>query len=76
MESQCIPPVRWKTDKQHADNSETMQDYLHNENMLDIDIVDGSYAEGINAAGTRFAIRAGGDGDSYNHIVTFEILND
>lgn len=68
--------IHWKTEQPHANNSETMDDYLENINMLDITLVDGSYAEGVNAAGERFEIHACGDGDFHHHMVKFHPLND
>ena len=65
--------IFWSTDEPHADNSETMCDYLENINMLDIDSVDGTYAEGVNAMGQRFAMHA--DGDSFNHKIEFVELH-
>jgi len=70
-----MAPITWETDEPHANNSETMQDYLEHINMLDITMVDGTYAEGKNSAGTSYAIRAMGDGDFNHHKVTFERLN-
>lgn len=68
--------VRWNTEEAHSDNSATMCDYLEYHNMLDITIVDGTYAEGVNGKGEMYEIHAGGDGDSFNHIVTFKRIND
>lgn len=68
-------PINWNTPEPHADNSETMQDYLENINMLDITHVDDSYAEGVNCKGEKFGIHAGGNGDSYSHLVTFELIS-
>ena len=60
------------------DNQSTMCDFLdnHNEGTFDLEIteVDGTYAQGKNVNGEEFAIRAMGDGDSFNHRVTFEKL--
>ena len=67
--------LKWNTEEAHSDNSATMCDYLDNHNMLDITLVDGTYAEGINAIGEHYEIHAGGDGDSFNHIVTFKLIN-
>ena len=67
--------VYWKTDEPHHDNSETMQDYLETINMLDITMVDGTYAEGVNAQGQRFEIHASGDGDFNEHTVESNLIN-
>ncbi len=68
--------IYWETDEPHHDNNETMQDYIETINMLDIDFVDGTYAEGVNAQGQRFEIHASGDGDFTHHKVEFNLIND
>lgn len=68
--------IYWNTKNSHFNNSETMGDYLENENMLDIIMVDGSYAEGVNCKGEKYEIHAGGNGDSFNHVITFKRIND
>ena len=65
---------RWSTENAHHDNVETMNDYLATINMLDIIFVDGTYAEGVNGNGQRYEIHAGGDGDQFNHIITFKLI--
>ena len=72
--SKGLEPTYWRTEEPHADNNETMGDYLENHNMLDVDIVDGTYAEGVNCYGERFAIHASGNGDAFNHKVEYELL--
>ncbi|MCP4054660.1 MAG: hypothetical protein GY739_16725 [Mesoflavibacter sp.] len=64
----------WTTKEQHFNNEETMQQYLDDVNMLDIKLVDGTYAEGVNAKGERYALHASGNGDSFNHKIEFELL--
>lgn len=64
--------IYWTTEEPHADNFETMWDYLENINMLDIAFVDGTYAEGINCSGQKFEIHVSGDGDFFNHKVKFK----
>lgn len=66
--------VKWETDDPHADNTETMCDYIENHNMLDITMVDGAYAEEVNSQGQKYAIHASGDGDFCNHKVEFELI--
>jgi hypothetical protein len=66
----------WNTEEAHSNNSTTMCDYLDNHNMLDITLIDGTYAEGVNAKGDKYEIHAGGDGDSFNHRVTFKLIED
>jgi len=70
-----MDPVYWSTEEPHADNSETMQDYLATINLLDIVLVDGPYAEGTNSAGETFEIHAMGNGDYNNHKVKFKRIN-
>ena len=69
-----IEDVLMTTDEPHFDNSETMRYYLDNHCMLDITLVDGTYAEGSNCAGDKYAIHAGGDGDSFHHRISFELI--
>ena len=66
--------IHWQTEEPHADNSDTMCDYIDSINTLDITFVDGTYAEGVNDMGDKYAIHASGDGDSFNHKVEFELL--
>jgi hypothetical protein len=68
--------IRWKTDEPLQTNSETMSDYLNSWNMLDITFIDGSYAEGVNCKGEKYEIHAGGDGDFFNHVVSFKLINE
>ena len=71
-----MEPVRWRTDEPHSNNTETMHEYIHNHNMIHITYLQGSYAEGVNGMGDKYEMHAGGDGDSFNHIVTFKLIND
>jgi hypothetical protein len=70
------PPFTWCTEDAHENNSETMIDYL--QNYCDLKIVFmsdlGTYAEGKDSNGQLWAIRAGGNGDHYNHKIEFEAL--
>ena len=67
--------IYWTTEEPHFDNSATMMDYLEYINMLDIVMVDGTYAEGVNCKGEKYEIHASGNGDSYSHMVSFKIIN-
>jgi hypothetical protein len=67
--------IYWSTEVAHADNSETMVDFMENVNMLDITLVDGTYAEGVNCNGEAYGIHVSGDGDCFNHKAEFELLN-
>ena len=64
----------WTTEQAHANNTETMSEYLDEINMLDLIMVDGSYAEGKNSKSETYAMRASGDGDFNKHKVEFELL--
>ena len=68
--------IYWKTDEPHADNMETMSDYLENTTMLDITLVDGTYAEGVNCKGEKYEIHASGDGDFNHHKIEFKRINE
>ena len=66
---------RFKTVEPHIDNIQTMNDYLDNHlsESFEVVLTDGTYAEIENRfTGERFAVHAGGDGDSFNHLITFE----
>lgn len=65
----------WTTEYYHHDNSFTMNDYLDNHlpDGSKIMFQDGSYAE-IIIDNQRYALDAKGNGDSYNHIVTLNAI--
>lgn len=67
----------WQTERPHFDNTETMQDFLDCElgEDMEIDVVDGSYAEVRTKGGVLFGVNAAGNGDSYNHVVVFERIS-
>jgi len=71
-----MEPVYWETDEPHANNTETMCDYLEYINMLDIHLVDGTYAEGSNAQGQRFGIHASGNGDFTHHKIEYVLIGE
>lgn len=64
----------WTTKEEHSDNTETMQNYLDEVNMLDITHLDGTYAEGVNCKGEKYGLHASGNGDFRNHKIEFEKL--
>ena len=64
----------WTTKYAHNDNEQTMQEYLYEYCDLDITLTDGTYAEGFDLEGNLWAIRASGNGDSFNHKIEFEEL--
>lgn len=69
----------WSTEIAHSDNTETMNDYL--ENRMDCDLfecyfIDGTYAEIMNKNTKQsFGVHASGNGDFFNHKVTFEFIH-
>lgn len=68
----------WSTEISHSNNTETMQDYIHNHlhESLTYLFQDGSYAEAINEkSNERWGIHASGNGDFNNHRVRFELLS-
>lgn len=68
----------WSTENEHANNTETMQDYLNN-HLSSIFLViteDGSYAEIHNPeTHETFGVHASGNGDFRNHKVEFKLIN-
>lgn len=56
MEYTDMETYYWATEHYHPDNSFTMQEYLDEVNMLDIVFLDGTYAEGVNAKGEKYAL--------------------
>lgn len=67
----------WTTIDPHANNTETMVDYLNNHlpNGFNVICEDESYAEIMDEKNQRWAVHASGNGDFYNHRVRFEILD-
>ena len=71
----------WQTEQYHTDNNETMSEYLEMQEgftyqqHLIVDHIEGTYAEGIDCKGNRWAIHASGNGDSFNHKIEFELLS-
>jgi hypothetical protein len=73
----------WQTTEPMLTNECTMSDFLnsnyHFYSRFDIGaqvaLEDGTYAEVKNGDGRRFAVNASGNGDFYNHKVTFELLS-
>ena len=61
----------------HPDNTVTMNDYLENHLPDNLTLIyqDGSYAE-ITNGNEIFEIHASGNGDSYNHRITFKLRAD
>lgn len=68
----------WKTDEYHSDNNMTMNDYLENEmdQSNEVILVDGTYAVIKTVNGVKYTLQAKGNGDSFNHIIEFELLTD
>lgn len=68
---------RWNTQKEYADNTESMSDYLDTRlpQCFKIMYQDGAYAEIKNLnSHQRFEVRASGDGDFRNHKVEFRFM--
>jgi len=66
--------ICWQTDEPHSDNTITMSEYINDMTLLDITLIDGTYAEGVDCKGQRYGIHASGDGDFCNHKIEFELL--
>lgn len=64
----------WETFYPHVNNEETMREYIDEHTILDIVHVDGTYAEGVNTKGEKYAIHASGNGDFHHHRIRFELL--
>ena len=65
----------YSTEYYHPNNAFTMDDYLTNHLPEDAEIIhiDGSYAE-ILYEGKDYGVHAGGNGNSFNHHIRFELL--
>ena len=63
----------YSTEYYHPNNTFTMDDYLNNYMPADYELlyVDGSYAE-IAYQNEVYEVHAGGNGDSFNHKITFK----
>jgi hypothetical protein len=67
----------WTTEQSHFDNEETMRDFIENHTPENYEVffVDRTYAEMQNKNnGAIYGIYAQGNGDSFNHKVTFEFM--
>ena len=62
----------WDTEKPHADNNETMREFLkcHLPDGYEVTLHDGTYAE-IHKDGLTYGVHASGRGDFCSHIVKF-----
>lgn len=65
----------WTTQYYHPDNNFTMDDFLSNylPEEATIHHIDGTYAE-VEYEGRDYGLHAGGNGDSFNHIIRWELL--
>ncbi len=69
-------PYHWSTEGYHHDNSFTMNDYIDNEMDISWEAEQyGTSAEIMDDCGNIYLARAAGNGDSFNHVITFELLN-
>ena len=65
----------WTTQYYHPDNNFTMDDFLSNHLPEEATIhhIDGTYAE-VEYEGRDYGLHAGGNGDSFNHVIRWELL--
>lgn len=63
----------WETEESHADNIETMSDYLENhmDCSWEVIMVDGTYAEIETETGDVYEVHASGNGSFFEHRVSF-----
>lgn len=62
--------IYWETDEPLSENSFVMTDFIdHINTSLDIYLIDGTYAEGVDNEGNYYEIHASGDGDFTHHKV-------
>lgn len=72
-----MEPHYWSTDDPHHNNVHTMSDWFDNEMPGDWFPLyhDGTYAEVQLPNGDMYEVHAAGNGDSYNHVVTFKLID-
>lgn len=65
----------WTTQYYHPDNHFTMDDFLSNHlpEEATVHYVEGAYAE-VEYECRDYALHAGGNGDSFNHVIRWELL--
>ena len=72
---------KFKTELPCSTNSDTMRVFLllHARRVFSGEITvildDGSYVELVDKDDRTWAVNAGGDGDFFSHLITFELLN-
>lgn len=70
----------WETDYEHANNNDTMNEWLEEHLPAEFELIedslDGTYAEIITLEGHKFACHASGNGDFYNHKIEFELIEE
>jgi hypothetical protein len=71
------PNYYWSTERYHHDNGETLRDYMENEMSPSWEVleVDETRATIVDDMGDTYDIHAGGNGDSYNHMIRFELID-
>ncbi|SHH56804.1 hypothetical protein [Ferrimonas marina] len=71
-------PYTYQTEEPHFDNSATLSDWLYSHMPEGWEIVDrdGTYAEVRDEERRLYAVQASGNGDSQNHKIEFELLED
>lgn len=71
---------RFQTISPQWSNDEVLEQFLGSHvdeaDGFTFDNVEGTYAEVTLPSGETFEVHAGGDGDSYSHLITFASLND
>ena len=68
----------WETEHYHPSNTFTMIEYLEQylPKNYDCFFQDGSYAEIVeNTTGVIYGLHASGNGDSFNHKISFEFVH-
>ncbi len=77
-EDLSINDYTWRTEEELGNNTEVMNEwldeYLPSDYTLLEDSIDGTYAEILTKEGHKFACHASGNGDFFNHKISFELL--
>ena len=71
-----FPEYLWATEEEHANNNDTMSDFLDHELTDDYEVVfvDGTYAEIRDEHNFYWGCHASGDGDFFRHKITFDAI--
>ena len=73
MTGNILQTYYWTTDQPHSTNQVTLEDYLHHhlDNEWVVVWFCGTSAEIVNGCGARLEVHASGNGDFFNHKVSF-----